>query len=120
MKYISVVDYKNTEIVNDALISFNEANDGSISVKITKEKQSNDGVKIKAVCTAQKAIKNCADGFMPNLFQAVIDNHIYSVKDLRKTGIDKLTASNVKCRFDRHLNTVTEALALSAKGKKSL
>lgn len=78
MKYISVVDYKNTEIVNDALLSFNEANDGSISVKITKEKQSNGGVKIKAVCTVQKAIRNCAVRLITKKTNWNTENYVFA------------------------------------------
>lgn len=60
MKYFSVAKYENLEIVNDSKLPFKNANGDYVSVQIAEEKQSNGGFKIKAVCTAQKAIKDCA------------------------------------------------------------
>lgn len=55
--------------------------------------------------------------FEPILYQAVIDNHVYAVKELKKAGIPKLKASKGKCAYDDYLNTVSSSFAL-CDGKK--
>lgn len=57
-------------------------------------------------------------GFMPMLYQAVIDNHIYMVKTWKKAGLHKLKAAQYKGGYDAYLNTVTSIFYLTAGGKK--
>lgn len=61
---------------------------------------------------------NTVKGFEPMLYQAVIDNHVYVAPALKKAGLDRLKISKTKGTFDEYLNTVTESITLSAKGKR--
>lgn len=76
--------------------------------------------KLVALCdlNGKSVLANNADGFLPMLYQATIDNHTYIVGALKKAGLDKLKVQKAKSAFDEYLNTVTEKLTLSAKGKK--
>lgn len=64
-----------------------------------------------------EVLKN-GSGFIPMLYQAVLDNHTYVASSLKKAGIDRLKCTSYKGSFDEYLNTVTEKIILSAKGKK--
>lgn len=57
-------------------------------------------------------------GFVPMLYQAVIDNHVYAVAPLKKAGIDKLRASKFSGKADNYLNTVQSHFYLSSKNRK--
>ncbi len=57
-------------------------------------------------------------GFAVNLYQAVIDNHVYAVTPLKKMGIDRLVPRCRKVKWDEYLNTVQTAVDLIAGGKK--
>ncbi|MBS6702671.1 MAG: hypothetical protein KH284_13845, partial [Clostridiales bacterium] len=56
-------------------------------------------------------------GFAPQLWQAVIDNHVYVAAPARKLGLDRLRRGKQKRRFDRFQNTVSTSFALRARGK---
>lgn len=56
-------------------------------------------------------------GFMPQLWQAVIDNHVYAAAPSRKIGLDRLRRGRQKSKFDRFQNTVTTRFALTARGR---
>lgn len=56
-------------------------------------------------------------GLTPQLWQAVIDNHVYAAAPSRKIGLDRLRRGKQTCSFDRFQNTVTTCFALKARGK---
>ncbi len=56
-------------------------------------------------------------GFALQLWQAVIDNHVYAAAPARKLGLNRLRGGKRKRRFDRFQNTVTTSFALKARGK---
>ena len=57
-------------------------------------------------------------GFAVNLYQAVIDNHVYAVAPLKKLGIDRLIPRRRRMAWDGYLNTVQTSVDLCAGGKK--
>ncbi|MGN0519622.1 MAG: hypothetical protein ACI4LB_02675 [Candidatus Fimenecus sp.] len=61
MKYFSVVQYKNNAIQNCQTLPFadTQGTDG-LAVQITAQALENGGTQIKAVCTAQKPLRNAA------------------------------------------------------------
>ncbi len=59
-----------------------------------------------------------SNGFEPSLYQAVIDNHAYIAPALKKSGLDSIKAQRIKCKFDEHLNSVSENIVMTAKGKR--
>ncbi|MGN0532427.1 MAG: glycoside hydrolase family 2 TIM barrel-domain containing protein [Eubacterium sp.] len=59
-----------------------------------------------------------SNGFEPSLYQAIIDNHVYTAPALKKAGLDRLKVQKLKCSFDEFLNTVEESFVLTAKGHK--
>ncbi|MGN0523403.1 MAG: glycoside hydrolase family 2 TIM barrel-domain containing protein [Eubacterium sp.] len=66
----------------------------------------------KAVLSANSS------GFEPSLYQAIIDNHVYTAPALKKAGLNRLNAQRIKCEFDEYLNTVKESILLKARGKR--
>lgn len=58
------------------------------------------------------------NGFIPQLFQSVIDNHVYVVGELKKKGVHKLTSHYKKAKTDYYKNTVTSSFTLKNGGKK--
>lgn len=78
MKYISIANYEALKIVNDARLPFSNTTSSDISVDITETKQSDGGVKTRAVCTAQRVIKSCAVRFITEETNWDTENYVFA------------------------------------------